>query len=330
MQLDLGGGDEAERQRGRRSARRPVRELIDHGAHQALTLQDCQSARFWYPWHFHPEVEIKVILEGHGTRYVGESIAPFEAGDLCVVGSGTPHAWSSEPVRGKWVRARVVQFLPDTFASHRLEFVEFERLSVFLERAKLGVVLSGAARREAWSELERLFAAKSPTRRLAHLLLFLAIASEPGAAASLGAAVYEAPNVGRGTSSGEELSKGVLAFLDERATSALTQAEVARHFGLSVAGFSKFFTRRFGKPFVRHLAELRVGHASKLLMQEELSMPEVARRSGFGTVASLNRHFRSIKSTTPTAYRQLARRVCRASAGRSAGPCGAPADERTA
>jgi transcriptional regulator GlxA family with amidase domain len=84
---------------------------------------------------------------------------------------------------------------------------------------------------------------------------------------------------------------------------------MAKRFGFSPAGFSRFFAREFGKPFVRYLAELRVGRASHLLVEKESKIAEIARQSGFGTAASLNRHFRTVKGATPTAYRRLGRQV---------------------
>lgn len=246
-------------------------------------------------------MEIKLIVEGKGTRYIGDSIADFEPGDFCIVGSGTPHCWSSVPVRGRWVRARLVQFDPALFAGGSLDTV-----TRFLDRAKLGIELCGAARAEAQTELERLFQAKTPARRLAQLHVLLALAAEATEVRLLGSP----RTVNSEQQQSRTLAGRVLEFLTANATEPLTQSEVAAQFGLSAAGFSRFFTREFGKPFVRYLAELRVGHAGHLLVGQELSMVEVAAASGFGTVASLDRHFRSIKGTTPSAYRRRAREMC--------------------
>jgi len=279
----------------RQDARHPVKELVDHPGENGLTLLDCRDARFWYPWHFHPEVEIKLIVAGQGTRYVGESITDFAAGDLCIVGPGTAHCWSSRPHRGKWVHARVVQFLPEIVQ-------EFAGL---FEEARLGLELVGDARGAASAELNALFDTSSTQQQLAHLRALLRLANDTRERRRLCLPREVSPMA----AADRQLAQQIFAYLLRHAASPLRQSDVARHFGLSIAGFSRLFSREFGKPFVRYRAELRVGHASHLLMQEELSISQVARASGFGTVASLDRQFRSVKGTTPRDFRRLARQM---------------------
>jgi hypothetical protein len=42
-----------------------------------LFLQRFRQAYFSTPWHFHPEIEIILIVNGYGSRYVGDSIKNF-------------------------------------------------------------------------------------------------------------------------------------------------------------------------------------------------------------------------------------------------------------
>ena len=37
---------------------------------------------FIVPWHYHPEIEIMYILEGIGTRFVGDHIGRYQEGDV--------------------------------------------------------------------------------------------------------------------------------------------------------------------------------------------------------------------------------------------------------
>lgn len=278
-----------------------MREIVEVGSRSAITLHDCHDPRFWYPWHFHPEVEVKWVLAGRGTRYLGDSIAPFEPGDLCIVGAGTSHCWNSAPVRGQWVHARVVQFLPDVVGGS----AELESITALLERAKRGLCLRGATRDAVATELDRLFSASSRARRLGHLLTALAIAAEANDNQVLSQDLPAEPHATH------SLAWRVLDCLTVHSGTPLTATGMAKRFGFSPAGFSRFFTREFGKPFIRYLAEMRVGRASHLLIERETRIADIARQSGFGTVAGLNRHFRSVKGTTPTAYRRLARQMGR-------------------
>lgn len=94
----------------------------------------------------------------------------------------------------------------------------------------------------------------------------------------------------------DDAQPGPLAAEPERrlATERMTEEQVARHFGQSPSAFS-------------HLADLRSARASNLLLTHDSPVQQVARFAGVGTVASLNRHFRAITRTTPSAYRSKAR-----------------------
>jgi AraC-like DNA-binding protein len=106
-----------------------------------------------------------------------------------------------------------------------------------------------------------------------------------------------------------QLAEHVLRFIKERAHLPISEEAAALEFAQSPSSFSRFFKREFGKSFSRYVAELRVGRASNLLLSEQLEVQAIAQLAGFGTVASLNRHFRAIKMTTPTAYRRRAREL---------------------
>lgn len=281
----------------------PVRELVAAPEPGPVFRLEYCDVRFWYPWHFHPELEIKHVVSGAGTRIIGGSVEPFEDGDLCVVGSGTPHCWSSPPRRGRWVRARVVQLLPNLFAGptvHR----GFAPFAALLDRARSGLQVTGPEHAEAVAELTRLFDARTEARQLAHLLTFFAIVADAPSTRSLGGPAL-AP---RGAAE-HHLTEPVLEFLQRAFLEPLAEEAVARRFGMSASAFSRFFTRQFGKSFSRYVVELRVARASNLLLREPLTVREIATRAGFGTVASLNRHFRAVKGMTPTAYRRRGREL---------------------
>lgn len=284
---------------------RPVREYVATPDTSSIFRLEYCDVRFWYPWHFHPELEIKHIIKGSGSRVIGDSVEPFSDGDLCLVGSGTPHCWRSSPVRGHWVRAQVVQFSAALFDDGQARPRAFHAIAQLLSVAQRGVQLTGPSTHDAVAELERLLAAQSEARQLGHLLTLLAIFAESPDTRLLATATAGAPVV----EPTHEMTEQVLSYLRENAAARLTEVQVATHFGQSPSAFSRFFKRSFGKPFNHYLAELRLAHASNLLLTHNVPVQEVARLAGFGTVASLNRHFRSIKRTTPSAYRDKARKL---------------------
>ena len=67
-------------------------------------------------YHLHPECELTCIESGFGCRVIGDSIEPFAAGDLVLIGGMTPHHYLSNPADStgpEWSRIRVVKFHPE-------------------------------------------------------------------------------------------------------------------------------------------------------------------------------------------------------------------------
>ncbi|SHM22547.1 GlxA family transcriptional regulator [Streptomyces yunnanensis] len=90
-----------------------------------------------------------------------------------------------------------------------------------------------------------------------------------------------------------------LAHLDEP----LTVSALAARAGMSPRSFARHFTAATGTTPLRWLVDHRIAAAQKLLERTDLPMPEVARRSGFGSEITMRQHFASRLATSPRAYR---------------------------
>ena len=84
----------------------------------------------------------------------------------------------------------------------------------------------------------------------------------------------------------------------------ITLAEVSKMASMSEAAFSRFFKIRTGKNFVDTLNEIRIGHASKLLIETTQSINEIAYKCGFNNMSNFNRIFRKKKDCTPREFKE--------------------------
>ncbi len=50
--------------------------------------------------HYHSEVDILLVLQWTGTRYVGDSVEPYALGDIVMIGPNVPHEWCSDKANG--------------------------------------------------------------------------------------------------------------------------------------------------------------------------------------------------------------------------------------
>lgn len=85
----------------------------------------------------------------------------------------------------------------------------------------------------------------------------------------------------------------------------LSDAEVARHAGLSTSHFRHLFRETTGHPFRRYLMNLRLEQARRLLSEGSLSVAEVATAVGFAGLPHFSRAFVQKFSITPSRVRRL-------------------------
>ena len=81
--------------------------------------------------------------------------------------------------------------------------------------------------------------------------------------------------------------------------------EAARLCNVSERYFRKLFSEIYGVPPTRFLRELRIKRACELLCEGDLSMAEIAERSGFDDPKYFCRVFKEIMNSTPSAYARL-------------------------
>lgn len=84
----------------------------------------------------------------------------------------------------------------------------------------------------------------------------------------------------------------------------ITLADVARLANMSEVSFSRFFKQRTGNTFIDSLTEIRLGHASRMLIDTTHSVSEIAYRWGFNNMSNFNRIFRKKKGCTPKEFRE--------------------------
>jgi transcriptional regulator GlxA family with amidase domain len=96
----------------------------------------------------------------------------------------------------------------------------------------------------------------------------------------------------------------VMAYLNKNFEKEITLSEIAKLAAMSEVAFSRFFKLRTGKTFVDTLNEIRLGNASRLLIDTTQSISEIAYHCGFNNLSNFNRMFKKKKHCTPKEFRE--------------------------
>ena len=101
----------------------------------------------------------------------------------------------------------------------------------------------------------------------------------------------------------QKLKESILAFIDEHyCDSGLSVAMLAAHFNVAENYFSQFFSEQVGEPFSRYLERIRIEHAAKLLTEVNMTVDQVALKSGYNNTNTFRRAFKRVTGTTPSEY----------------------------
>jgi AraC-like DNA-binding protein len=280
-----------------------LRKSIDNPVH-SFTVKELEEPYFDPNWHFHPHYQLFTVLEGTGTRFIGDSITPFEPGDTVFLGPNIPHLWRSdawyfEEGAQLTTRGLVLYFQEDFLGREFFDRPEMHPIAQLLEESKRGVQYVGTARERIRTELAGLHHTEGLTRilRLLALLDELAHSQEGTSIASFG-------YVNTHKVSETERMQKVHDYVMENFRQEIRLTQAASLAGMSEAAFCRYFKTRANKTFTDFVNEIRVGQACKLLLENKWSISQIAYDCGFDTLSNFNRHFRRLTGQTPREYKK--------------------------
>lgn len=97
----------------------------------------------------------------------------------------------------------------------------------------------------------------------------------------------------------------VLVYIDNHFTEALSLEQIAAKLKTSKFYLSRIFNHQLNTSFNLYLNNQRIQLAQNLLVSTDLSITEISFRSGFESMRTFYRAFKSICHLTPTRYREL-------------------------
>src|SRR6516165_2256855 len=124
--------------------------------HTSFAYKEFRVSHFPFNWHYHPEIELTMIVKGRGLRFVADSIQDYREGDLCLLGSNTPHTWQSQPVARQSVRSLVILFRAEFLGEQLLRIPEARKIKALFERSRRGLCIVGKTRETVSQQMRQM------------------------------------------------------------------------------------------------------------------------------------------------------------------------------
>lgn len=274
---------------------------IPKNSPEAFRVQHDQVKHLYNHLHQHPEIQLTLIKESHGTLVAGDYVGPFHPGDVFIIGSNQPHVFRNEEqyFRKKSKAETITVFFDErTLGKEFWQLPEMKGLHAFLQNSAGGFRVSGHKRKWLAERLEALLTAK----QLHRLVLFMEILTVLQTRRELHP--LSKATISRQIKSydGNRLNR-IMEFTFREYYRTITLKEVAALANLTPEAFCKYFKTRTRKTYTLFLNEIRINKACQLL-QEDHPVASVCYDCGFTNRSNFNRIFKKIKKTAPARWRK--------------------------
>jgi|RhiMetdeSRZDD1v2_1073273.scaffolds.fasta_scaffold36265_5 AraC-like DNA-binding protein len=276
---------------------RPQIQKIPLSEQSSFMADRFYTPYFETPWHYHPEYEVVLVIEGRGKRFIGNNVADYEAGDLCFIGSNLPHLYrkdEADAVGG----SLVIHFLEDFLGKEFRSIPEMQKIKLLLERSSMGIQVNGSTRKKI-SELMNMMIEVTGMARLILLLQLLDVLSD-----SSEYELLSSPEIkGQNSEDSDRLNR-VFDYVMRNFKESIELDDIAKLANMSYSGFCRYFKTRTKKNFTHFVNEIRVGYACRRLVETDLSVESICFESGFNNKTNFMEQFRKIVKCTPYQFKK--------------------------
>jgi len=281
-------------------------KLLDRSSanRNPFVVQENSYSNFLKIWHYHAELELVVIKESHGTRFVGDSVENFKPGEIILIGKNLPHMWLNDESffhkdSDLIASAYTIHFKEDFLGLDFLNLYSTEHLSKLFKKADRGIQFIDL-NFPVKNAINKILKEQDDFQRLIQLLQILQLLAKHDKIKLLASEGFLNTKVTEG-------SDKIHEYIFKNFHRSVQLNDVAAVAGMNPSAFSRYFKRIHRKTFSGYLIEIRIGYACKLLMEDESSISSICYSSGFNNLSNFNKQFRKIKGMNPSEYIRIHR-----------------------
>jgi AraC-like DNA-binding protein len=277
-----------------------MREITPLTPSDCFTIFSKVKKKFDFPLHYHEEYELNLILNARGAkRVIGGHIEVIEDMELAFIGPNLYHTWFTNQCQSEAITEITIQFHKDLFDEKFLKRNQLSFLKAMLDRSHRGILFppeTVLALKDRILTLDK----KNGFESVLELLSILHNLSISRNMKTLSDFSFSSEKFYYNSRRIEKVFQHINTNYNKR----VTLSEVARIANMPEASFSRFIKKRTGKTFIDSLNEIRLGHASRMLIESTATVSEIAYKCGFNNISNFNRIFKRKKLCIPKEFRE--------------------------
>jgi AraC-like DNA-binding protein len=267
-----------------------------------LYIAERRKKEFTYPIHNHEVFELNFVEHAPGVRrIIGDSNEVIGDYDLAIItGSDLEHVWEQNTCTSDNIREITVHFYLDLSDDGFLSRNPFFSLRKMLLEARKGLVFPLDAIMHVYQLLDTLSTVKEGFYAVTQFMTILYELAKCQGARTLATSSYAKVEV---ASDSRRVLK-VKNFIAKNYMDEIRLATLADIAGMSPSAFSRFFKLHTGRNLSEYIIEMRLGYASRMLVDTSMSISEICFDCGFNNLSNFNRIFKKKKGCSPSEFRE--------------------------
>ncbi|SHH45812.1 AraC family transcriptional regulator [Clostridium grantii] len=255
---------------------------------------------FSYPAHWHNELEIIYAYEEGMKLTVNNYEYILNEKDIVIIPGGNVHKIEAHYTEGKKVYIQLNTSILDNLG-------EIEAIKPFIYQTKVYTTHQPFIRAQLEEHIDKIvksFMEKELaynlylTARICDIFVIL-LQNIAGKLEDIGAKNTYKKVIGL-----EKLNEA-FKYIEKNYQNNISLSDVSKAVGFSETYFSKIFKSIYGKNFHIFLNEFRLKEFERIFMSNTVTITEAAFSSGFNSITTFNRTFKSIKGCTPSEFMKI-------------------------
>lgn len=275
---------------------------IAHGP--TFSFSHIEYSQFLLPWHRHEEFEIMIFTAGQGKQFIGDEIVEYKKGDLTLIGENIPHLHLCNDIaNGKKLSSssgEALQFTKALFPTQMDKLPDFIEIDTLLKRSQYGIRFYDKG---MWEEVYKMVLSLDQMQgigRIVQLYNILDILCKSTDYKLVSETMYYQNNP---LDSNSKPVDKVFKYLYHHFRDKVALKDIANYVNQDPTALCRTFKKGTDKSIFRCLAEIRIKHACKLLLNSNMTISQISYECGYGSLSFFNEQFKEIIHYTPSEYK---------------------------
>jgi AraC-like DNA-binding protein len=278
-----------------------IKEITPLTQNDCFTIFSRVKSEFNFPLHFHEEFELNLIVNAKGAkRIVGDNVEEIDDLELVLVGPNLSHVWLSHNCTSQNITEVTIQWHKDLFDEKFLKRNQLSFIRRMFDRSVRGILFPKAM---AESLAPRLLAINQ-MQGFDSVLELMSILHELSTSKSMRVLSDVTFNNAQVLNYNSRRIDKAYEFMNANFHKPIALKDLAKLVNMTEVSFSRFIKKRTGNTFIDSLNEIRLGHATRMLIETTHSVAEISYNCGFNNISNFNRFFKKKKHCTPKEFRE--------------------------